>query len=34
MPFAAWLEGSRPRPTYYLGALLAVVGVAGLFVFR
>jgi drug/metabolite transporter (DMT)-like permease len=34
MPFAAWLEGARPRPTYYVGALLAVLGVAGLFVFR
>jgi drug/metabolite transporter (DMT)-like permease len=34
IPFAAWLEGSRPRPSYYLGALLAVAGVAGLFVWR
>lgn len=34
IPFAAWLEGSRPRPTYYLGAALAVAGVAGLFVWR
>jgi len=34
IPFAAWLEGSRPRSTYYLGAALAVAGVAGLFVWR
>lgn len=32
IPFAAWLEGSRPRATYYAGAALAVVGVAGLFI--
>lgn len=34
IPFAAWLEGSRPRRTYYVGAVLAVAGVAGLFVWR
>ena len=34
IPFAAWLEGSRPRPLYFLGATLAVAGVAGLFVLR
>ncbi|MCF7688524.1 MAG: DMT family transporter [Cephaloticoccus sp.] len=34
IPFAAWLEGSRPRPTYYVGAVLAVAGVAGLFIWR
>jgi drug/metabolite transporter (DMT)-like permease len=34
IPFAAWLEGGWPRPAYYGGALLAVVGVAGLYVFR
>lgn len=34
IPFAAWLEGSRPRGTYYIGAALAVAGVAGLFVWR
>lgn len=34
IPFAAWLEGSRPQATYYLGAALAVAGVAGLFVWR
>lgn len=34
IPFAAWLEGSRPRGTYYVGAVLAVAGVAGLFVWR
>lgn len=34
IPFAAWLEGSRPRATYYLGAALAVAGVAGLFIWR
>lgn len=34
IPFAAWLEGSRPRGTYYLGAALAVAGVAGLFIWR
>lgn len=34
IPFAAWLEKSRPRPAYYLGATLAVLGVAGLFLYR
>ena len=34
IPLAAWLEGGWPRPAYYGGALLAVVGVAGLYVFR
>ena len=30
IPFAARLEGSRPRLAYYVGAALAVVGVSGL----
>lgn len=30
IPFAAWLEGSRVRGSYYLGAVLAVAGVTGL----
>lgn len=34
IPFAARLEGSRPRPAYYLGTLLAITGVAGLFLWR
>ena len=34
IPFAAWLEGARPRGTYYCGTVLAVAGVAGLFVWR
>ena len=34
IPFAARLEGSHPRPSYYVGALLAVAGVAGLFIWR
>ena len=34
IPFAAWLEGTRPRATYYLGAVLAVAGVGGLMVWR
>jgi drug/metabolite transporter (DMT)-like permease len=34
IPLAAWLEGGWPRPVYYGGALLAVVGVAGLYMFR
>lgn len=34
IPFAAWLEGTRPRPTYYLGAVLAVAGVAGFWIWR
>jgi drug/metabolite transporter (DMT)-like permease len=34
IPFAAWLEGTRPRGTYYLGAVLAVAGVSGLMVWR
>jgi drug/metabolite transporter (DMT)-like permease len=34
IPFAAWLEGSRPRASYYAGALLAVAGVSGLMVWR
>lgn len=34
IPLALWLEPARPRPRYYLGALLAVAGVAGLFLAR
>lgn len=34
IPFAAWLEQSRPRAVYYAGAALAVAGMAGLFVWR
>jgi drug/metabolite transporter (DMT)-like permease len=34
IPLAAWLEGTRPRATYYIGAVLAVLGVSGLFVWR
>lgn len=34
IPFAAWLEHSRPRALYYAGAALAVGGVAGLFLTR
>jgi len=30
IPFAALLEGTRPRTTYYVGAVLAVAGVAAL----
>jgi drug/metabolite transporter (DMT)-like permease len=30
IPLAAWLEGTRPRATYYLGAGTAVAGVCGL----
>ena len=34
IPFAAWFEGTRPRTTYYIGAVLAVAGVSGLIVWR
>lgn len=34
IPFAAWLEGMRPRAAYYAGAVLAVVGVSGLMIWR
>lgn len=34
IPFAAWLEGTRPRPAYYAGAILAVAGVTGLLLWR
>ena len=34
IPFAMWLEDLRPRPLYYAGAVLAVVGVIGLFFAR
>lgn len=34
IPFAAWLEGSRVRASYYLGAVLAVAGVTGLMLWR
>lgn len=34
IPFAMWLEGAKPRPRYYLGALIAVAGVAGLMTVR
>lgn len=30
IPWARWLEGQRPRAEYYVGAILAVVGVTGL----
>lgn len=30
IPAARWIEGARPRLTYYLGAALALAGVAGL----
>jgi drug/metabolite transporter (DMT)-like permease len=30
IPFAAYFEGSRPRPIYYVGALLAAAGVTAL----
>lgn len=30
IPFAAWIEGTRPRGAYYVGAVLAVAGVGGL----
>jgi drug/metabolite transporter (DMT)-like permease len=32
IPLAAWFEGGWPRPAYYAGAVLAVAGVAGLYV--
>lgn len=34
IPLAAWIEGARPRATYYVGAVLAVAGVGGLLVWR
>jgi len=34
IPFAARLEGSRPHTSYYVGAVLAVAGVGGLFIWR
>lgn len=34
IPFAAWLERSRPRLTYYFGAAIAVFGVSGLMLAR
>ncbi|MCC6988471.1 MAG: DMT family transporter [Acidobacteria bacterium] len=34
IPFAMWLEGARPRWSYYAGAVLAVAGVAGLMTWR
>jgi drug/metabolite transporter (DMT)-like permease len=34
IPLAMWFEHARPRPLYYLGAILAVLGVVGLFTFR
>jgi drug/metabolite transporter (DMT)-like permease len=34
IPVAAWLEGTRPRVTYYVGAVMAVAGVSGLMVWR
>jgi len=34
IPFAMWLERLRPGPLYYAGAVLAVVGVIGLFLAR
>lgn len=34
IPFAAGLEGTRPRATYFVGAVLAVAGVSGLILWR
>lgn len=34
IPFAMWLEHLRPRPLYYGGAVLAVLGVIGLLLAR
>ena len=34
IPFAMWLEELRPRPLYYAGSVLAVIGVIGLFFAR
>ncbi|MFA5264853.1 MAG: DMT family transporter [Opitutaceae bacterium] len=34
IPLAAWIEGGWPRFRYYPGALLAVLGVAGLYLVR
>lgn len=34
IPFAVWLEDSRPRAIYYVGAILAVGGVIGLYLVR
>ena len=34
IPLAAWFERTWPRPLYFVGAVLAVVGVAGLYVAR
>ena len=34
IPLAAWIEGTRPRPLYFVGAVLAVAGVAGLYLAR
>ena len=34
IPFAMWLEQLRPRPLYYAGTMIAVVGVIGLFFAR
>ena len=34
IPFSAWLEGERPRPSYYAGAVLAVAGLTGLLLWR
>lgn len=34
IPLAAWLEGGWPRPAYYVGAVLAVAGVVGLYLVR
>lgn len=34
IPLAAWLEGTRPRGLYYVGAGLAVAGVTGLLLGR
>jgi drug/metabolite transporter (DMT)-like permease len=34
IPFSVWLEGTRPRPSYNIGAVLAVAGVTGLLLWR
>jgi len=34
VPFARWLEGHRPPLLYYAGAVIAIAGLAGLYLYR
>ena len=34
VPFARWLEGHRPPAMYYLGGIITIAGLAGIYIYR